>query len=131
MKAARIKREVGGRPAGTAASAASGLWLALAGTGSARIESSALNPAGQQAPAPASPGAPASARPAARAGPAPPTPAAPPAADDQTPWISQLHKLAQLHDQGVLSDAEYAAVKQRILRPDKQPQPPGTESPAS
>jgi hypothetical protein len=43
-----------------------------------------------------------------------------------------LHKLAQLHDQGVLSDAAYAAAKRRILQQDKQPPPPGTESsPAS
>jgi hypothetical protein len=26
-----------------------------------------------------------------------------------------LHQLAQLHDQGVLSDTDYAAAKQRIL----------------
>jgi hypothetical protein len=91
-----------------------------------------VNPAGQQPPASASPGAPAPAQPAARTGSAAPTPAAPLAADDQTPWISQLHKLAQLHDQGVLSDAAYTAAKRRILQQDKQPQPPGTESsPAS
>jgi hypothetical protein len=91
-----------------------------------------VNPAGQPPPAAASPGAPAPARPAARAAAAAPAPAAPPAADDQTPWISQLHKLAQLHDQGVLSDAAYTAAKRRILQQDKKPQPPGTESsPAS
>jgi len=92
-----------------------------------------VNPAGQQPPASASPAAPAPAptQPPARAGPAP-TPAAPLATDDQTPWISQLHKLAQLHDQGVLSDAAYAAAKQRILQQEKQPHPPGTgSSPAS
>jgi zinc-ribbon family len=66
-----------------------------------------VNPAGQQPPAPAPP--------------------APLAADDQAPWISQLHKLAQLHDQGVLSDDAYAAAKRRILEQDKQPPPPGTE----
>ena len=89
-----------------------------------------VNPAGQQPPAPAGPGAPAPARPAARAAaPAPaPAPAAPLAADDQAPWISQLHKLAQLHDQGVLSDDAYAAAKRRILEQDKQPPPSGTES---
>jgi Short C-terminal domain/zinc-ribbon family len=87
-----------------------------------------VNPAGQQPPASASPGAPALARPAARAGSAAPTPAAPPAADDQTPWISQLRKLAQLHDQGVLSDDTYAAAKRRVLQQDKQPKPPGPES---
>jgi hypothetical protein len=43
-----------------------------------------------------------------------------------------LHKLAQLHDQGVLSDDAYTAAKRRILQQDKQPPPPGTESsPAS
>jgi len=89
-----------------------------------------VNPAGMQPPAPASPGPPAPARPAARAPAAAPAPApaAPPAADDQAPWIAQLHKLAQLHDQGVLSDDAYTAAKQRILQQDKQPPPPGTES---
>jgi hypothetical protein len=87
-----------------------------------------VNPAGQQPPASASPGAPAPAQPAARATAAAPTPAAPPTADDQPPWISQLHKLAQLHDQGVLSDAAYTAAKRRILQQDKQPPPRGTES---
>jgi hypothetical protein len=91
-----------------------------------------VNPAGQQPPAAASPGAPAPARPPARAAAAAPAPTAPQAADDQAPWISQLHKLAQLHDQGVLSDDAYAAAKQRILEQDKQPPSPGTESsPAS
>jgi hypothetical protein len=89
-----------------------------------------VNPAGQQSPAPATPAAPA--RPAARAAAPAPPPAAPLAADDQAPWISQLHKLAQLHDQGVLSDDAYTAAKRRILQQDKQPPPPGTESsPAS
>jgi hypothetical protein len=92
-----------------------------------------VNPAGQQPPAPPGPGAPAPApaRPAARAAPAPvPAPAAPLAGDDQVPWISQLHKLAQLHDQGVLSDDAYTAAKRRILQQNKPP--PGTESsPAS
>lgn len=90
-----------------------------------------VNPAGQQPPPPASasPGAPAPAQPAARAAAAAPAPAAPLAADEQTPWIAQLHKLAQLHDQGVLSDAAYTAAKRRILQQDKQPPPPGTGSP--
>jgi len=84
-----------------------------------------VNPAGQQVFAPASPGA-APGRPAAPAqqaaqarpaAPARPTAPAqpPPAAGDETPWISQLRKLAQLHDQGVLSDAEYEAAKRRVL----------------
>ena len=86
-----------------------------------------VNPAGQQLPAPASPGAPAPARPATpvrSAAPAPPL-----AADDHTSWISHLHDLAELHTQGVLSDDAYAAAKQRILAQDGQPQPPGPASP--
>jgi len=90
-----------------------------------------LNPAGQQPVAPASPGGPAPAPPAppapaaTSAAPAPPSPSPPPpAADDHASWISQLHQLAQLHDQGVLSDAAYAAAKERILEQQKQP-PPG------
>ncbi len=89
-----------------------------------------MNPAGQQLVTSASPGAAAAAQPAVPV--TSPTPAQPPpaAADNQTSWISQLRKLAQLHDQGVLSDAAYAAAKQRILEQNKQPQPPGpTASP--
>jgi len=62
----------------------------------------------------ATPGQPA-ARPAApgrRANQGQPPPAA---ADDEAPWISQLRKLAELHDQGVLSDADYEAAKRRAL----------------
>ena len=84
-----------------------------------------MNPVGQQVFAPASPGAApgrraapaqqaAQARPAAPARPTAPA-QPPPAAGDETPWISQLRKLAQLHDQGVLSDAEYEAAKRRVL----------------
>jgi hypothetical protein len=80
-----------------------------------------LNPAGQQPVTPASPAGPAPAPP-----PRPPPPPAAPAAaaDDSTSWVSQLHQLAQLHNQGVLSDAAYAAAKERILEQQKQP-PPG------
>ncbi len=85
-----------------------------------------VNPAGQQVFAPASPGATpgrpaapaqqaAQARPAAPARPTAPAQPPPAAGDDETPWISQLRKLAQLHDQGVLSDAEYEAAKRRVL----------------
>jgi len=85
-----------------------------------------VNPAGQQVFAPASPGAApgrraapaqqaAQARPAAPARPTAPAQPPPAAGDDETPWISQLRKLAQLHDQGVLSDAEYEAAKRRAL----------------
>ena len=87
------------------------------------------NPAGQQFPTPASPGAPMPAQPAAPVRPVAPAPPPPTAADDQTSWVWQLHQLAQLHNQGVLSDADYAAAKQRILAQDKQPQPPGPASP--
>jgi hypothetical protein len=68
-----------------------------------------VNPAGQQPVTPASPGA------------AAPAQSPPAAVDDQTPWISQLRKLAELHDQGVLSDAAYSAAKQRILEQKTEP----------
>ncbi|HEY7264151.1 MAG TPA: zinc-ribbon domain-containing protein [Trebonia sp.] len=80
-----------------------------------------VNPAGQQVPTPAGPGAPVPAQAAAPARPAPV------AADDQPTWISRLHQLAQLHNQGVLSDSAYEAAKRAILQQDKQP-PPGPES---
>jgi uncharacterized protein YbaR (Trm112 family) len=85
-----------------------------------------VNPAGQQVPAPASPGAPVPVQPAAPVSPVAPAPPPPAAAsaDDQTSWISHLHQLAQLHSQGVLSDAAYAAAKRRILEQDQHPQPP-------
>ena len=85
-----------------------------------------VNPAGQPLPAPAGAGTPVPVQPAAPVRSA--APAAPPAADDQTSWVSHLHQLAQLHDQGVLSDAAYAAAKRRILEQDKQAQPPGPAS---
>ena len=87
-----------------------------------------VNPAGQQLPTPAPPGAPGPAQPAAPVVPAVPVaPAAPAAAasqaaDDQAPWISHLHQLAQLHSQGVLSDDAYAAAKQRVLQQEREPQ---------
>ena len=90
-----------------------------------------VNPAGQQLPTPAPPGAPGPAQPAAPVVPAAPAAAASQAADDQAPWISHLHQLAQLHSQGVLSDAAYAAAKQRVLQQEKQPQPPGPPGPES
>jgi Short C-terminal domain len=56
---------------------------------------------------------------AQRPGMAQPPPAAaqapPAAADDDTSWLSQLQKLSQLHDQGVLSDADYESAKRRVL----------------
>ncbi len=74
-----------------------------------------VNPAGQQLVTPASPGAAAHAQPAIPVRSPAPAQSQPVVTDDQTSWISQLRKLAQLHDQGVLSDAAYAAAKQRIL----------------
>lgn len=67
----------------------------------------AAGPAG--APPPPAPAQPTPAPPAAPA--APP----PPAADEETSWLAQLRKLAQLHKDGVLSDAHYETAKQRIL----------------
>jgi hypothetical protein len=86
-----------------------------------------VNPAGQQLVTPASPGAPRRPPPAAPARPAAPAPPPPPprppsmAAEGEMSWVSHLHQLAQLHDQGVLSDADYAAAKRRILQQDQQP----------
>jgi len=80
-----------------------------------------VNPAGQQLLTPASPGPAAPAQPAAPPRPAaaaqPAAPAQPPpvAAAGETSWIAHLQKLAQLHDQGVLSDADYEAAKRRVL----------------
>jgi hypothetical protein len=74
-----------------------------------------VNPAGQQLVTPARPSASAPAQPAAPVTPAIPAPPPPVAVDDETSWISQLRKLAQLHDQGVLSDAHYEAAKRRVL----------------
>jgi len=74
-----------------------------------------VNPAGQQLVTPASPGAAAPAQPAIPVQQPARAQSPPEAADDQTSWISQLHKLAELHDQGVLSDSAYAAAKQRVL----------------
>jgi hypothetical protein len=47
----------------------------------------------------------------------PPAPAAPaaPAASPEDDRIAQLERLATLHDQGILSDAELASEKARIL----------------
>jgi hypothetical protein len=39
-----------------------------------------------------------------------------------------LHQLAQLHNQGVLSDAAYAAAKESILEQGKQSPPQGPVS---
>jgi uncharacterized protein YbaR (Trm112 family) len=87
-----------------------------------------VNPAGQQLVTPASPGAAAPAQPAIPVRSPAPARSPPVAADDQTSWISQLRKLAQLHDQDVLSDAAYAAAKQRIMEQKMQSQPAPTEA---
>jgi hypothetical protein len=87
-----------------------------------------VNPAGQQLVTPASPDAAAPAQPAIPVRSPAPARSPPVAADDQTSWISQLRKLAQLHDQDVLSDAAYAAAKQRILEQKMQSQPAPTEA---
>jgi hypothetical protein len=65
-------------------------------------------------PPPPPPPPPAPAAPAQAAG---PSAAAqpPPAAEDDTSWLTQLRKLAQLHEEGVLSDAHYETAKRRIL----------------
>jgi hypothetical protein len=68
-------------------------------------------PAAPPAPAPPAPAPRAAAPPAGSATAAQP----PPAADDATSWLSQLRKLAQLHEEGVLSDAHYETAKRRIL----------------
>ena len=83
-----------------------------------------VHPAGQPVAAPARPGTPVPVQPAMPVRSAAPAPSPPPAVDDQTSWVSRLHQLVQLHDQGVLSDAAFAAAKQRILEQAHQPDPP-------
>ena len=48
---------------------------------------------------------------------APPPPPPPPAAAPEVDVVSQLKGLAELRDQGVLTDAEFAAQKAKILGP--------------
>ena len=80
-----------------------------------------VDPAGQQLVTPASPGASAPAQPAIPGTSPPPAPPPQVAADDQASWISQLHKLTELHEQGVLSGDDFAAAKRRILEQREQP----------
>ena len=48
--------------------------------------------------------------------PAPPPPPPPPApAAEEDDMTDQLNKLANLHNQGILSDAEFAAAKAKVL----------------
>ena len=44
-----------------------------------------------------------------------PAPPAPAQADDMDARIEQLEKLAQLRDQGILTDAEFQSQKQQLL----------------
>lgn len=46
---------------------------------------------------------------------APPPPAPAPAADSMDDKIKQLKELGQLHEQGILTDAEFAAQKAKLL----------------
>jgi Short C-terminal domain len=81
-------------------------------------------PTATRAPPPPVQPAPAPPTAAATSGLRPPAPAAttpgPRPADDEGSWIAQLQRLAQLHDQGVLSDEQYEAAKQRVLEQKKQ-----------
>ena len=47
--------------------------------------------------------------------PPPPPPPAPPAAGGGTDVVAELQKLAALKEQGILSDAEFAAAKAKLL----------------
>lgn len=49
------------------------------------------------------------------AAPPPPPPAAAPPADDMTTKIEQLKQLSTLKEQGVLTEAEFAEQKRRLL----------------
>jgi hypothetical protein len=46
---------------------------------------------------------------------APPAPAPAPAAGPGDDLVAQISQLAQLHQQGILSDEEFAAARQRLL----------------
>jgi hypothetical protein len=52
---------------------------------------------------------------AQQAPPPPPPPAAAPAGSGEVGLGDQLTKLAELHQQGILSDEEFTAAKQRLL----------------
>ncbi|MBO0843791.1 MAG: SHOCT domain-containing protein [Nocardioides sp.] len=45
----------------------------------------------------------------------PPPPPPPPAADEADDLTSQLQRLGDLHQQGILSDEEFAAAKSRLI----------------
>jgi zinc-ribbon family len=102
-------------PAGYAAQAES-FWRAMGVHVTGQPVAAGGPPGAAAAPPPAPPPAPAPAPPAA----APPAGSAtaaqpPPAAEDDSSWLAQLRKLAQLHEEGVLSDAHYETAKRRIL----------------
>jgi|SRR5947209_10999799 len=61
----------------------------------------------QPAPAPA---------PVYAAPPSAPVYAAPPPAEPQSNGLDELQKLGEMHEQGILTDEEFAAAKQKILR---------------
>jgi len=44
-----------------------------------------------------------------------PAPAAPPAAPAEPDYAAELQKLASLHEQGIIDDAEFDAKKKQIL----------------
>jgi Short C-terminal domain/zinc-ribbon family len=79
-----------------------------------------INPAGQQLFSPVGPGGPAPGRPPAPASSAAPARPPPVPTQDEAPWISHLRQLAELHDQGVLSDADFEAAKRRVLEQEQQ-----------
>jgi hypothetical protein len=97
----------GGRPGliGTAARTAvvAGTATAVSGRVAARHQQAAAQPQPAAAPAPA-PAAPA---------PVAPEPAGPGTLDDQA--LANLERLGTLHQQGMLTDEEFTAAKQRIL----------------
>jgi hypothetical protein len=101
-------RELGVHPTGQVPAPASGGAFAPTRPGT-----TAQPRAPAQPYAPAQPGAPRQ--------PATAPPPSPAAADGQAPWIAQLRKLADLHDQGVLSDAAYAAAKRRVIAQEQPP----------
>jgi len=61
-------------------------------------------------------GAPRPAAPAPQAAPAAGPAQAGPGPGNQASWVAQLAELAQLRDQGVISDDDYAAAKRRLLQ---------------
>nr|WP_280726226.1 SHOCT domain-containing protein [Kitasatospora sp. MAA4] len=101
----------GGRPGLIGAAARTAVVAGTATAVSGRVAARQQERAGaQQAPGAPAPVAPA---PVAPAPVAPPAAEAAPPLDDQA--LSALERLARLRDQGVLSESEFAAAKQRVL----------------